>query len=120
MGGNHGRVYFVVYSFHSLLASGAAGAGSVSLCVANHAAISNCRDRGARSFWAASRDAVASGKAIARAPADLNRGHKQFFTPLHIICEAHAVSHRSSQLRVFRTVESMRFSVSRQIGVPFE
>ena len=70
-GGHHGRVYFVVYPFHSLLAGGAVGAGSLSHCLADYAAISNRRNCRARSFGAAVRDVFASGKITARAPADL-------------------------------------------------
>jgi len=71
VGGDHGRVYFVVYSFHSLLAGGAAGPGSLSACVADHVAISNCRNCGAWSFWVARRDVVASSKATERSAGDL-------------------------------------------------
>ena len=61
----------MVYSFDPLLAGGAAGAGSLSSCVADYAAISNCRNCRARSFGAAIRDVFASGKVIAWAPGDL-------------------------------------------------
>src|ERR1700675_2419017 len=70
-GRQHGRVYFVVYSFHSLLAGGAAGACALSFCLANYVAVSDRRNCGARSFWAAGGDVVASGKVTAWAPDDL-------------------------------------------------
>jgi len=63
--------FLLWYSFHSLLAGGAASAGSLSFCLANYAATSNSRNRPAWSVWAAVRDAFASGKVIARASTDL-------------------------------------------------
>ncbi len=79
MGGDHGRVYFVVYSFYSLLAGGAAGGSSLSVCLADYAAISNRRNCRARSFGTAIRDVFASGKIIAWAPADLKLRQEKIF-----------------------------------------
>ena len=61
----------MVYSFHPVLAGGAAGTSSLSSCLADYAAISHCRNCRARSLGAAIRDVFVSGEIIAWAPADL-------------------------------------------------
>ena len=61
----------MVYSFHPLLAGSATGGGALSVCLADHATVSNFRNCRARSFGAAVGDVFAPGKIIAWAPADL-------------------------------------------------
>jgi hypothetical protein len=95
-----------------LLAGGAAGANSLSLGVADYAALSNCRDCHARSFRAVVRDVFASGEITARAPGDL-KAHKKTFCKL--IPESYQPRNAASgsgdreSIRVVKAVIAMRF-----------